>query len=224
MSRIFSVRINLDEINAFLLRWRSPDSRADWLDGFLVGCSGVDMDGTEPFTQANKLGLVYHGHAVAFQNNQADKANKRWHATAMPRHESGNATAVPTHMPEGMPEACLSNNRVIEESKEPVNQESIKRCRFAPPTLIDVSEYCKSRKNNVDPQRFIDHYESNGWRVGKNPMKSWQAAVRTWEKNCDLKPSGADSQVEYEFPIQTVDEVRAILRDINPSMKAVFND
>ncbi|MBO7670355.1 MAG: hypothetical protein J6S60_07165 [Oscillospiraceae bacterium] len=54
--------------------------------------------------------------------------------------------------------------------------------RFAPPTLDQVSAYCLERGNNVDPERFIDFYTSNGWKVGKNPMKDWKAAVRTWER------------------------------------------
>jgi len=33
------------------------------------------------------------------------------------------------------------------------------------------------------PEKFLDHYESNGWKVGRNPMKDWKAAVRTWERN-----------------------------------------
>lgn len=55
--------------------------------------------------------------------------------------------------------------------------------RFRPPTVEEVSEYCHERKNSIDPQRFVNHYSSNGWRVGKNPMKDWRAAVRTWEQN-----------------------------------------
>lgn len=57
------------------------------------------------------------------------------------------------------------------------------REKFTPPTLEDVAAYCRERKNNVDPQRWLDHYTSNGWRVGKNPMKDWKAAVRTWERS-----------------------------------------
>ena len=53
--------------------------------------------------------------------------------------------------------------------------------RFTPPTLQEVTEYCQSRNNGVDPQRFIDFYASKGWMVGKNPMKDWKACVRTWE-------------------------------------------
>jgi hypothetical protein len=51
------------------------------------------------------------------------------------------------------------------------------------PTLEDVRAYCKERANNVDPEKWLAYYESNGWRVGKNPMKDWKAAVRTWEKS-----------------------------------------
>ena len=56
-------------------------------------------------------------------------------------------------------------------------------CRFAPPTLEEVTAYCRERGNKVDPQKFIDFYESKGWMIGKNKMKSWQAAVRTWERS-----------------------------------------
>lgn len=55
--------------------------------------------------------------------------------------------------------------------------------RFVPPTVEEVTEYCNERNNNVNPQAFIDFYESKGWMVGKNKMKDWKAAVRTWENS-----------------------------------------
>ena len=60
--------------------------------------------------------------------------------------------------------------------------------RFTPPTLDDVSDYCYERGSSVDPQRFVDYYTSNGWMVGKNKMKDWKAAVRTWEQKDQGKP------------------------------------
>ena len=62
-------------------------------------------------------------------------------------------------------------------------EEKTKQKRFVIPSIDEVSAYCVDRRNTVDPQKFMDHYNSNGWRVGKNPMKDWQAAIRTWEKN-----------------------------------------
>lgn len=62
--------------------------------------------------------------------------------------------------------------------------------RFTKPSLDEVSAYCAERGNNVDAEKWYDYYESNGWRVGKNAMKDWKAAVRTWEKREDYKPKG----------------------------------
>lgn len=53
---------------------------------------------------------------------------------------------------------------------------------FQKPSLSEVADYCRERANKVDPEQFYNFYESNGWKVGKNPMKDWHAAVRTWEK------------------------------------------
>ncbi len=54
---------------------------------------------------------------------------------------------------------------------------------FVIPTLQEVQEYCAIRGNNVDAAKFVSHYESIGRKIGKAPMKNWQAAVRTWERN-----------------------------------------
>lgn len=55
--------------------------------------------------------------------------------------------------------------------------------RFVKPTIDEVMDYCRQRNNQVDANRFVDYYEANGWRIGKNPMKDWKAAIRTWERN-----------------------------------------
>ena len=54
---------------------------------------------------------------------------------------------------------------------------------FVKPTLDEVRAYCQQRNKGVDPQKWYDHYTANGWKVGKNPMKDWKAAVRTWERS-----------------------------------------
>jgi len=61
--------------------------------------------------------------------------------------------------------------------------------RFIKPSLKEVAEYCRSRGNNVDPEQWMNHYTSNGWKVGRNGMSDWKAAIRTWEKlNYQPKP------------------------------------
>ena len=63
---------------------------------------------------------------------------------------------------------------------------------FVKPTIIDIKEYCKERKNNVDAETFFDFYESKDWLIGKNKMKNWKASVRNWEKSRNNKNNTND--------------------------------
>lgn len=62
------------------------------------------------------------------------------------------------------------------------------RTRFSPPSVQEIEEYCTEKGFLLDAERFVDYYASIGWRVGKNPMKDWRAAVRTWVKKDTPKP------------------------------------
>lgn len=86
----------------------------------------------------------------------------------------------------------------LDKEKEKKNKaDKPPRTRFVPPTLQDVENYCLERNNNVDAQRFIDYYTSNGWKVGKNSMKDWKAAVRNWER------SDTDKSIQQTAPTGT---------------------
>jgi hypothetical protein len=56
------------------------------------------------------------------------------------------------------------------------------KSNFVKPSLNDLKNHIKAKGYLVDPESFLAFYESNGWRVGKNPMKSWQSALVTWHK------------------------------------------
>lgn len=58
-----------------------------------------------------------------------------------------------------------------------------KESRFKPPTVEEVSAYIREKGYSVDAEKFVAYYESNGWRVGRNPMRDWKAALRTWQAN-----------------------------------------
>lgn len=72
------------------------------------------------------------------------------------------------------------------------NMKENKRGGFSPPTLSEVQAYCKERNNNVDAETFVNFYQSKDWYVGKNKMKDWKAAVRTWENKQQESESDAD--------------------------------
>lgn len=75
-----------------------------------------------------------------------------------------------------------TKNKIKDNSLPPNGVSDTRAKRFTPPTLDDVSAYIRERGSNVDAQRFLDFYTAKGWMVGKNRMKDWKAAVRTWEK------------------------------------------
>lgn len=68
------------------------------------------------------------------------------------------------------------------KTRESINGASAPRSKFVKPTVDEVRAYCKERKNTVNPETFCDFYESKGWKIGKDPMRDWKAAVRTWER------------------------------------------
>ena len=99
------------------------------------------------------------------------------------------------------PEVSEDDEPVVSESCEPMvsddsensesqsnpnqskpNQSKPKVRRFTPPSVDEVREYCSEKGYTFDPEAFVAFYESKGWKVGRNPMKSWQAACTTWQK------------------------------------------
>lgn len=70
----------------------------------------------------------------------------------------------------------------IELEKDIYNKPKTQK-RFRPPTLEEVKAYCLERNNSINPEKFFNYYEANGWKVGRGKMKDWKAAVRSWESN-----------------------------------------
>jgi predicted phage replisome organizer len=101
----------------------------------------------------------------------------------------GNANGNVTSVTSNAVDIEEDKERDIEEEKKEKKSVRKTASRFTPPTLEEVQAYCLERGNNVDCVRFIDYYTANGWKVGKNPMKDWKAAVRTWERTSDAKPA-----------------------------------
>lgn len=116
------------------------------------------------------------------QNEVGSRSVDRRLKERQERSESGRAFALKRWGANRGPVATHKDPNARKESKEK-KVKSISA--FAPPTLQDVQAYCQERKNNVSPERFLAHYEANGWVQGnsRKPIKNWKAAVITWEQN-----------------------------------------
>jgi hypothetical protein len=85
-----------------------------------------------------------------------------------------------------------------------------KRGDFVPPALFEIESYCKERKNTVSYKQFFDFYESKGWMVGRNKMKDWRAAVRTWEGR--EKNTGIPGKTEARQLVRGTEETSEYLK------------
>ena len=91
----------------------------------------------------------------------------------------------------------LNNNKL---NNNKLNNKEYKK-GFTKPTLEEVEAYKKEHSLILDTQSFIDYYESNGWKVGKNPMKDWRATARRWSRSntpADNKPEWLDKNIKRE--------------------------
>lgn len=71
---------------------------------------------------------------------------------------------------------CFQNVSTVKNS---IDKNSIDK--FIKPTVDDVKAYIKEKSYHFSAEAFVAFYESNGWKVGKNPMKNWKSACVTWE-------------------------------------------
>lgn len=121
---------------------------------------------------------------------------------------------IPLNMdfPEGKASFQTGNTDFPEEkaSFAPIKESKVNKGnkntmgRFTPPSVEEVNAYCRSRGNGISGEEFIDFYESKGWMIGKNRMKDWKAAVRTWEqrrKKTSPRKKGFNNfqQNDYDF-------------------------
>lgn len=91
--------------------------------------------------------------------------------------------------------------------KEGEEERKVVRSHFVPPTMEDLSAYAKE-VGLSEPQRWMDHYVSNGWKVGKSKMVDWKACVRNWARSSNQPKPQAQKP---EWVIKRIEELRAKL-------------
>lgn len=92
-----------------------------------------------------------------------------------------------------IPEVVKKFDPIIKSNNKDILNNSLSnahaRGNFVKPTVEEIADYCAERGNGIDARHFYDYYESNGWKVGRNPMRDWKATVRNWEQREKQSPS-----------------------------------
>jgi len=125
----------------------------------------------------NKYTIVYVQNWAKYQIDAVDGNQQK------NKQKTPNSTnKQPTNNQQTTTDKEIKKER-IEEIKKSTKGDMGADAPFYHPTLEEVRAYCKERNNNVDPETWFHHYDGNGWKVGKNPMKKWKSAIITWERN-----------------------------------------
>lgn len=183
-----------------------PDDSARWT--VLKAVAGYALDGTEPdnlegsgkdIFRTIKKTILHRKRQTRFytkrkttpsesdavKTSESDAGSESDASTSTP----SESDAVKTSESDARFFKDITNNQEIYKNikgdikgESETDPETPKRKIFLPPTFEEVAAYCRERNNNVDPEQFISFYQSKNWMIGKNRMKDWKAAVRTWEK------------------------------------------
>ena len=175
-----------------------PEEKGNLIDAVIAYAAGLEyehyLSGGCKIAFRFLKGQVDRNNAISDQRSKAGSNKKEQTETKENKQEQMETKENKQEQTESNLPKEKEKDKEKENNKENNKEKS---GRFTPPTIEQVKEYCQERGNAVDPDRWFNYYSSNGWKVGKNPMKDWKAAVRTWENNekQDNRPAGKVVQV-----------------------------
>ncbi len=142
-------------------------------------CSDGAADETYTISSERATDFIVNYHSIAETARQNGKKGGR------PRNPDNRKNPEKTQSVSNRnPDITQPPLEIRSNNKEKEVPKGTSKKKFTEPTEAEVAEYAKSRGcPGFDAARFCDHYSSNGWRVGKNPMKDWKATVRNWIRN-----------------------------------------
>jgi hypothetical protein len=166
----------------------------------IIGCSDDDVKLliAKKFIIPFESGIIVIKHWKINNLIRSDRYSETKYKVerSMLEHDENNSYRLTNGMPD--------DNHVVDKwetqvrlGKDRLGKDRIKKdicvdkprdTKFIQPDIEEVKTYCKERSNNVDADKWFNFYQSKGWLIGKNKMKDWKAAVRTWEK----KPEGTN--------------------------------
>lgn len=166
----------------------SGDELAAWLEIPIDGETLLDALVDSRWLDRTDAGYVIHDwqdHKPSYIKDAERKARQRRTVTGQSRDSHGTVCDNP-HA------AAPSDSDSDSELKEKKKRERAV-ARFVPPTIKEVDVYAQEKGFHLDADKFVDFYKSKGWKVGRNSMKDWKAAVRNAHRDgwCRVGSNGS---------------------------------
>ena len=136
-----------------------------------------------------EFGAMHAKEVESYREEQSARGQRSAEAraaksgSAQPRRTGAEPPFEPPFEPDAEPVPNQSNSPTIQQSIKPKIQRSKV---FVPPTLEEATAYAKEIGFR-DAAKWMDHYESNGWRVGKVKMVDWKSCMRKWNREPQQK-------------------------------------
>lgn len=182
------------------------------LGAFLKACKEYVINGEVPsFTDRGLLSEFYS--FVEWKSYQTKRAEDRAEQRKKKEEMSQLVATCRTTSP-------LEKEKEVEKEKEREKDNYIYRAdksanaptRFQKPSLDEIKQYIRDMHYISSAESIFNYYESNGWKVGKNPMKDWKAAVRNWESN---EKRGSYKKRISDISERSGEEIRSYMDDLN---------
>jgi len=162
--------------------------------GYKHGCLFV----TDKFTYANYKGGKTANVKIKQYESLPDEVKQYVNPAGVIGQWLGNDCSMIEHI-NHKTKTINNKSETINHKSETINN------KFNKPSIEEIKKYCIVRKNNINPLKFYNYYESNGWKVGKNAMKNWKATIKTWEQNTNSHKNQSETVVK-----QKVDRIEDI--------------
>lgn len=174
-ARTWSVRLSVDDLNASFCLLESDQEIASWARGLMRGLNGggPKVDASKQYSEGWEIGEIARNRADEIRATCAELGRIGGSKRVANAQANASPIATPDAKPSAQPERRTKNEELEQETKE-------RKTRFAPPTIEEATEYATSIGFNGISQWFA-YYETNGWKVGKNKMTDWKAAIRYWK-------------------------------------------
>jgi len=141
-------------------------------------CGSVDSVVINKFKK-DEDGLYYNERMESESSKRVSYCKSRSNNKSGRKKNKSYDKSCDNHMSVHMENENENENKDINRNEDEDKKKKGKR--FVIPTIKEIAGYCKERNNSINAETFHSWYESNGWKVGKNKMKNWKAAVITWE-------------------------------------------
>ena len=151
-----------------------------------------DEDGLYYNERAEEEALKRRAYSESRRQNRSNPNKSSSHDL----HMKNICNTYEEHMENENVNEDVNKNKDTDSSKNSNDNEKGRASRFTPPDFSEVQAYCQERGKGVDPERWFNYYTANGWMVGKNKMKDWKAAVRTWEGGQKKQGGGMNGKHE----------------------------